>query len=253
MGKGRRPANWLLGNKSERSTDATEEEIKRLFSKLDADGSHFLDMSELKEIVRKFSGDEFVAQDFLFWYDEHGLSADKPLDGKLDLAEFGGFLKDLSWYGRLGSAEGGELAAVIEQMTELLPQPPATAKSIWYAAMRGDARELAGVLARIPPWQLLADSAEHPHGTTPLMMAARKSAECVRLLVAGSEDVPAANVGAVDDTGATVLHHAVRGRRMECIFAVLEAGAAPSVRGGALNLTPRGLALHLGFTEVADK
>ena len=60
-------------------TDASRLPIQKLFGKLDVNGSGFLDMDEMKALVRRT--DAFGSEDeFLAWYERNGDSSSVGLD-----------------------------------------------------------------------------------------------------------------------------------------------------------------------------
>jgi len=67
-----------------------QDQIKQLFEALDADNSGSLDGAEMKRVVEVYSGETFVEEDFLSWYDSNGDSE----DGEFDLTEFGWYIAD---------------------------------------------------------------------------------------------------------------------------------------------------------------
>jgi len=64
--------------------------IKGLFNKLDTDKSGKLDAAEMKRVIELYSGEKFVYDDFLGWYDSNGSHG----DGSFDVKEFGWYIAD---------------------------------------------------------------------------------------------------------------------------------------------------------------
>jgi Ca2+-binding EF-hand superfamily protein len=99
-----------------------EAAIKSLFKKIDADGDGGLINSELKDIVSKYTGDDFDEAQFFGWFDVHGANGKEP-DARLDLKEFAWYIADV--------AEGFEdpqksISGVIKKFEEILAGPEAT-------------------------------------------------------------------------------------------------------------------------------
>ena len=67
-------------------------EINELFTKLDKDGSGSLTKDELKDVVQRYTGENFNEKEFFDWYDVKG-----PPDHTINLTEFSWYLADLAF------------------------------------------------------------------------------------------------------------------------------------------------------------
>jgi len=72
-----------------------EADIEALFKKIDADSNGFLIVSELKNVVAKYTGEAFDEAQFFGWFDVHGEGSGEP-DSQLDLKEFGWYVADIA-------------------------------------------------------------------------------------------------------------------------------------------------------------
>ena len=86
--------------------------IKKLFDRLDADGSGQLSMDEVKEVVSFYEGEAFDEATFLEWYDtnhkENVSQGGASGDSQIDLTEFG-------WYvATAAECDASKMAEVID-------------------------------------------------------------------------------------------------------------------------------------------
>jgi len=102
-----------------------KDQIKELFMMLDKDKSGSCSSDELKEVVTRFSGESFHADEFLAYYDEHGKGKDDTPDDVLDLEEFGWFVGDIasSLSDPTVEAAQAKLPDVIEQLKNIVISP----------------------------------------------------------------------------------------------------------------------------------